>query len=104
VGLQFRAEFFNIFNHTNLALPSSTGGGAQLFVGGGARTGSAGQITSMVGTPRQIQFALKMTFLRKARESIFSQSNAFRQQRRFAPAQIREDLDAQAKAGLQPLS
>ncbi len=66
--LQFRGEFFNILNHTNLALPSST-----LFVGGGSdpggnlanytgRNNSAGQITNMFGTPRQIQFALKLIF------------------------------------------
>ena len=60
--LQFRAEFFNIFNHTNLGLPTLGQGGGALFVGGGARNGSAGQITTMVGTPRQIQFALKLTF------------------------------------------
>jgi len=55
---QFRAEFFNILNHTNLGLPAST-----LFVNSaGAPTGFAGQITSIVGTPRQIQFALKVIF------------------------------------------
>jgi hypothetical protein len=62
LDLQFRAEFFNIFNHTNLGLPNVNGGGVQLFVGGGGRNGSAGQITTMVGTPRQIQFALKLVF------------------------------------------
>src|SRR5581483_9048843 len=62
VGLQFRADFFNIFNHTNLGLPTGGLGGAQLFLGGGARNGSAGQITTMVGTPRQIQFSLKLNF------------------------------------------
>ena len=67
LNLQFRAEFFNIFNHTNSGLPlggAGAGGnsGAGLFVGGGGRTGSAGQITTMVGTPRQIQFALKLVF------------------------------------------
>lgn len=68
MNLQFRAEFFNILNHTNFALPIST-----LFVGGGTtvngdlstysgRNGQAGQIVNMVGTPRQIQFALKLVF------------------------------------------
>jgi hypothetical protein len=66
--LQFRGEFFNIMNHTNFALPA-----AALFVGGGATPGgslanytgrnqAAGQITNMVGTPRQIQLALKLIF------------------------------------------
>jgi carboxypeptidase family protein/TonB-dependent receptor-like protein len=62
VSLQFRAEFFNIFNHTNLGLPTGGLGGASLFLGGGGRSGSAGEVTSMVGTPRQIQFALKILF------------------------------------------
>ena len=68
LNLQFRAEFFNILNHTNYALPIAT-----LFVGGGqtvggdlatytGRNGQAGQIVNMVGTPRQIQFALKLIF------------------------------------------
>jgi hypothetical protein len=63
VNLQFRAEFFNIFNHTNLGLPIGGLGGAALFAdAAGDRIGSASQITSMVGTPRQIQFALKLIF------------------------------------------
>ena len=58
INTQFRAEFFNILNHTNLGLPAAT-----LFVNtGGTPTGSAGQITTIVGTPRQIQFALKIIF------------------------------------------
>ncbi len=65
VNLQFRAEFFNIFNHTNLGLPglaSGAGGGSALFEGGGVRNQSASQIVTYVGTPRQIQFALKLIF------------------------------------------
>ena len=73
-NLQFRAELFNIANHPNYALPSAgLGGGAQLFVSGGSvsgnnlatytgRVGNASQITSLAGSPRQIQFALKLTF------------------------------------------
>jgi carboxypeptidase family protein len=63
LAVQFRAEFFNIFNHTNFGLPSAPGiGGGSLFLGGGGRNPSAGQITTYVGTPRQIQFALKLLF------------------------------------------
>jgi len=62
MNLQFRAEFFNIFNHTNYGLPSAGSGGGALFTSGGARLGSAGQITTMNGIPRQIQFALKLIF------------------------------------------
>jgi hypothetical protein len=62
LDLQFRAEFFNIFNHTNLGLPSAGQGGGALYAAGAVPIGSAGQITSQNGTPRQIQFALKFTF------------------------------------------
>jgi hypothetical protein len=62
LNLQFRAEFFNIFNHTNYGLPSAGQGGGSLFVGGGGRIPTAGQITTMNGIPRQIQFALKLVF------------------------------------------
>ncbi len=58
INTQFRAEFFNILNHTNLGLPA-----AALFLNTvGAPNNAAGQITSIVGTPRQIQFALKVIF------------------------------------------
>jgi hypothetical protein len=62
LNLQFRAEFFNIFNHTNYGLPLAGMGGGSLFVGGGGRNPGAGQITTETGTPRQIQFALKLVF------------------------------------------
>jgi hypothetical protein len=50
VGLDFRAEFFNLFNHPNFGTPGST-----------VDTSTAGQITS-AGTPRDIQFGLKLRF------------------------------------------
>ncbi len=49
--LQFRAEFFNVFNHTNFGLPSNT-----------IDTASFGQITSTATASREIQFALKLLF------------------------------------------
>ncbi|MFN7826453.1 MAG: carboxypeptidase regulatory-like domain-containing protein [Acidobacteriota bacterium] len=49
--LQFRTEFFNVFNHTQFDLPNAAIG-----------AGNAGTITSIVGTPRQIQFGLKLVF------------------------------------------
>jgi len=58
INAQFRAEFFNIANHTNLGTPA-----ASLYTSTlGTPAPSAGQITSIVGTPRQIQFALKLIF------------------------------------------
>ncbi|MBI4454975.1 MAG: TonB-dependent receptor [Acidobacteria bacterium] len=53
-SVQFRAEFFNVFNRANFGTPSRA-----LFREGGARVGSAGRITSTDGTSRQIQLALK---------------------------------------------
>ncbi len=56
INLQFRAEFFNLLNHTNYASPNQT-----VFTGG-AINPSAGLITNLATTPRQIQFGLKLTF------------------------------------------
>jgi hypothetical protein len=57
LNLQFRAEFFNIFNHANFGLPVATA-----FSGTGTPNSQFGKITSIIGTPRQIQLALKLTF------------------------------------------
>ena len=63
VGMQFRAEFFNIFNHPMLNNPATTltsgtyGRITQTLANAGA---TQGDITS--GGPRIIQLALKMTF------------------------------------------
>jgi len=61
VRLQFRAEFFNLFNHANFALPN-----ANVFVqtanGGGAPNPTFGKITATTTASRQIQFALKILF------------------------------------------
>ncbi len=55
VKVQFRSEFYNIFNHTNLYLPSSAGG----TQGANATTGG---LISSTFTPRVIQFALKVIY------------------------------------------
>jgi hypothetical protein len=57
--MQFRAEFFNIFNHPNLWLPANN-----VFIASGAFSGSAGVITASNpgATPRQIQVGLKLVF------------------------------------------
>ncbi len=57
VGVEFRAEFFNLFNRANFALPRRN-----LFEPNGDRIGSAGRITSTVTTPREIQFGMKFIF------------------------------------------
>lgn len=56
-NVQFRAEFFNIANHTNLAPPLDN---RNIFDSSGNPIGNAGLITSTQTPSRQIQFALKM--------------------------------------------
>jgi hypothetical protein len=65
--IQFRAELFNIINHTNFSPPTSTS--AQLFgLSGKGATAvlnpipSAGFLSATSTTSRQIQFALKIAF------------------------------------------
>jgi hypothetical protein len=61
--LQFRAEFFNLLNRTNLGLPiistfTKAASGASLPPGNPSP--SAGQITYTSTTSRQIQLGLKL--------------------------------------------
>jgi hypothetical protein len=51
VNLQFRAEFFNLFNIVNFGLP------ANIIKGSGF-----GEISRTAGNSRQIQFSLKLIF------------------------------------------
>jgi len=82
VGLQFRAEFFNLFNHVNWGVPLMGGGTGNLYTGfttaatanglptlaipGAnarlAQNPNAGKILYTATPPRLIQFALKLTF------------------------------------------
>jgi hypothetical protein len=64
MNLQFRAEFFNLMNHANYASPNQT-----VFTNTGTAAApiysvnpTAGLITSLATTPRQIQFGLKLMF------------------------------------------
>jgi hypothetical protein len=62
VGLQFRAEIFNLFNHPQYGLPQATFG-VQNF---GAITQTVNTTTPVSpvgsGTPREMQFALRLEF------------------------------------------
>ena len=51
VDLQFRSEFFNIFNIVNLGLPANIVNGSGF-----------GEISKTAGTSRQIQFSLKLIY------------------------------------------
>ena len=60
-NVQFRAEFFNILNHANFAVPI-TPDNTDIFDSTGAPTGVAGRLTSTTTTAREIQFGLKLVW------------------------------------------
>jgi len=60
-SLQFRAEFFNIFNRANFGRPAAEQAG-QPFVTATVRNPNAGRINDTITSARQIQFALKLVF------------------------------------------
>jgi hypothetical protein len=51
VNLQFRAEFFNLFNRVQFGAP-----------GGSLGTAQFGVVTSTRNLPRQVQFGLRVAF------------------------------------------
>ena len=59
--VQFRAEIYNLFNHSNFGLPNP-----DLFIpdgtGGGTVSPTAGRITATTTPGRQIQFGVKILF------------------------------------------
>jgi hypothetical protein len=55
---QFRAEFFNVLNHTNFGTPNEV----VYSAAGATPSPTAGVITSTASTSRQIQFGLKLLF------------------------------------------
>jgi len=54
--LQFRAEAFNVLNHTNLSYPN------EVVFQGADYSPTGGVITATATPSRQIQFALKLQF------------------------------------------
>lgn len=63
IALQFRADFFNIFNYDQIGSPNTT------FSGNAAKPGNFGTITKAynsnptgIGTPRQMQFSLRLSY------------------------------------------
>src|SRR6266705_3018199 len=50
-NLDFRTEFFNIFNHAQFAAPNTT-----------QVSPNFGVVTSTLGNPRQVQFGLRFAF------------------------------------------
>jgi hypothetical protein len=56
IGLEFRAEFFNFFNHPQFAPPNTS------CCQSVAQGGTFGQVTAQYNLPRVIQFGLRATF------------------------------------------
>jgi hypothetical protein len=57
VSLQFRSEFFNLFNRANFSTPTT-----RIFVRSGAVDPTVGQITSTTTTARQVQLGMRLVF------------------------------------------
>ncbi len=64
IKIEFRSEFYNIFNHTNLYLPGGSGGGTVSGTDNNtsAPTSNGGGTITGTWEPRIIQFALKITY------------------------------------------
>jgi hypothetical protein len=57
--LQFRAEFFNLFNHPQFAIPTNVPANQTLY---GNSAANVGVITATSVNPRLIQLALRLQF------------------------------------------
>jgi hypothetical protein len=58
-NVQFRAEFFNILNHANFAIPPIASTNTDIFDSTGTRLDTAGVVKGTTTPGREIQFALK---------------------------------------------
>jgi hypothetical protein len=58
MGLQFRAEFFNLLNHPQYWMSGTSGTGEQDI----NTSSTFGVINATVNNPRLIQFGLKLNF------------------------------------------
>ncbi|MFZ0817922.1 MAG: carboxypeptidase-like regulatory domain-containing protein [Candidatus Sulfotelmatobacter sp.] len=61
VGVEFRTEFFNLFNHPQFGIPGEGFNGTPATAGAPAGNGF-GQVTNTYGNPRLIQFAMVVRF------------------------------------------
>jgi hypothetical protein len=59
MGLDFRAEIFNLFNHPQFDTPSAFGGGTGADINSPLQFG---RVPGTVNNPRLVQFGLKLTF------------------------------------------
>ena len=59
IRLDFRAEFFNIWNHPHFYLPGSSGSSGMQDI---ASPSSFGVVSGTLNDPRFIQFAMKIVF------------------------------------------
>jgi len=59
MGLDFRVEIFNLFNHAQFDTPSAFGGGTGADINA---LSHFGKLPSTVNNPRLVQFGLKLTF------------------------------------------
>ena len=57
--LRLQVDMFNVFNRANLGTPTNSTGG---FNSSGQANPAFGQLTNMIGTPRQLQLGARFSF------------------------------------------